>query len=34
MNRIPKNRLGAGPSDAEEIKKHKFFKGVDWDKGK
>jgi hypothetical protein len=25
-------RLGAGPSDAEEIKSHPFFKGIEWDK--
>jgi len=31
LNRNPVKRLGAGPSDAEEIKKMPFFKGVDWD---
>jgi len=25
MERNPKKRLGAGPTDAEELKKHKFF---------
>lgn len=30
LNRDPKKRLGAGPGDAEEVKKHPFFKGVDW----
>ena len=24
-------RLGAGPSDAEEIKSHPFFQGIDWE---
>lgn len=32
MNRNPNRRLGAGPTDAEEIKKHPFFDPVDWDK--
>ncbi|TPX49164.1 hypothetical protein SeMB42_g02712 [Synchytrium endobioticum] len=27
----PSRRLGAGKADAEDIKKHPFFKGVDWD---
>jgi protein-serine/threonine kinase len=26
----PKERLGSGPRDAEEIKEHEFFKGVNW----
>ena len=26
----PKKRLGGGPEDAAEIKRHPFFKGVDW----
>ena len=26
----PEERLGHGPNDAEEIKCHRFFKGVDW----
>ena len=30
LNRNPNKRLGAGPSDAEEIKSHKWFKGFDW----
>jgi hypothetical protein len=25
-------RLGAGIRDAEEIKEHAFFKGIDWQK--
>jgi len=25
-------RLGAGPGDADEIKEHPFFEGIDWDK--
>ncbi|KAI8087822.1 kinase-like domain-containing protein [Gilbertella persicaria] len=31
LNRDPKRRLGAGPSDAAEIKEHPFFHGVNWD---
>ena len=31
LNRNPKKRLGAGASDSEDIKKHDFFKGIDWD---
>ena len=31
LNRDPKQRLGAGPGDAEEIKKHIFFKEINWD---
>lgn len=27
----PNERLGAGPRDAEEIKDHEFFKGINWD---
>jgi hypothetical protein len=25
------DRLGSGPTDAEEIKAHPFFKGIDWE---
>ncbi len=32
LNRNPNKRLGAGPSDAEEIKKHPFFDSIDWEK--
>lgn len=32
MNRNPNKRLGAGPTDAEEIKKHAFFDSLSWDK--
>jgi hypothetical protein len=32
LERNPKKRLGCGPKDAEEIKKHPFFKDIDWDK--
>lgn len=32
LNRNPNKRLGAGPTDAEEIKRHPFFDSVDWDK--
>jgi hypothetical protein len=28
------HRLGAGPSDSEEIKAHPFFDGLDWEKCK
>lgn len=28
----PLKRIGASEKDAEEIKKHAFFKGIDWDK--
>ena len=31
LNRDPRKRLGAGPGDAEEIKKHPFFKDINWD---
>lgn len=31
LNRDPRKRLGSGPGDAEEIKAHPFFKGVDWE---
>ena len=30
LNRDPTQRLGSGPSDAEEIKEHKFFKEINW----
>lgn len=29
--REPNNRLGAGPEDAEAIKRHVFFKDINWD---
>lgn len=29
--REPNNRLGAGPNDAEDIKRHVFFKDINWD---
>mmetsp|Transcript_27237 Transcript_27237/g.20385 ORF Transcript_27237/g.20385 Transcript_27237/m.20385 type:complete len:113 (+) Transcript_27237:2256-2594(+) len=32
LNRNPNKRLGAGPTDAEEIKKHPFFNEIDWEK--
>ncbi len=32
LNRNPNRRLGAGPTDAEEIKKHPFFDCIDWDR--
>jgi serine/threonine protein kinase len=32
LNRNPKKRLGAGEADATEIKEHKFFAELEWDK--
>jgi len=32
LERNPKKRLGCGEKDAEEIKRHPFFKSVDWTK--
>ncbi|RKP05470.1 kinase-like domain-containing protein, partial [Thamnocephalis sphaerospora] len=31
LTRDPTRRLGAGPEDALEIKRHPFFRSVDWD---
>ncbi|KAI3638835.1 hypothetical protein MIR68_003333 [Amoeboaphelidium protococcarum] len=31
LDRDPKTRLGSGPTDGEEIKKHPFFKNINWD---
>lgn len=31
LQKNPEMRLGAGEEDAAEIKRHPFFKGVDWD---
>ena len=31
MQKNPAQRLGAGPTDAEEIKQHPFFRGLNWD---
>ncbi len=31
LNRNPHKRLGSGKSDAAEIKKHPWFKPIDWD---
>lgn len=31
LTRDPKRRLGSGEADAEEIKRHPFFKDVNWD---
>ena len=30
MNRDPTQRLGAGPTDAVEIKSHPYFENVNW----
>jgi serine/threonine protein kinase len=30
MDRDPCSRLGSGPSDAEDIKRHMFFRNIDW----
>lgn len=30
--RDPKHRLGSGPDDSKEIKKHAFWNEIDWDK--
>jgi serine/threonine protein kinase len=30
LNRNPSKRLGAGPEGADEIKRHPFFNGIDW----
>ncbi|MBN3296021.1 PKN2 kinase, partial [Amia calva] len=30
LNKSPGKRLGAGKEDAEEVKKHPFFRSVDW----
>jgi len=32
LERNPKKRLGGGPGDADEVKKHSFFKDLDFDK--
>jgi hypothetical protein len=32
MTRDPKQRLGGSESDAQEVKDHPFFRGVDWEK--
>ncbi|KAJ1499770.1 Serine/threonine kinase [Coelomomyces lativittatus] len=32
LTKDPKARLGQGIDDANEIKRHAFFKGVDWDR--
>ena len=31
LNRNPHKRLGSGKGDANEIKKHPWFKDIDWD---
>ena len=32
LQKEPERRLGSGPSGAEEIKGHKWFKGMNWKK--
>ena len=32
LDRDPKKRLGAGPEDSEEIKRHPYFANIDWQK--
>ncbi|KAJ3411148.1 hypothetical protein HDV05_002662 [Chytridiales sp. JEL 0842] len=32
LDRDPKRRLGGGPNDAEDIKRHAYFADVDWEK--
>jgi protein-serine/threonine kinase len=31
LNRNPKQRLGSGAEDADEIKTHSFFKNINWE---
>eukprot|EP01066_Platyproteum_vivax_P009782 Platyproteum_vivax@DN4329_c0_g1_i3.p1 len=31
FQRDPNERLGGGPNDAEDLKAHAFFEGIDWD---
>ena len=31
LQREPSKRIGSGPEDASELKKHPFFNGIDWD---
>jgi len=31
LNRNPQKRMGASARDAEELKEHEFFEGIDWD---
>jgi serine/threonine protein kinase len=31
LNRNPSKRLGAGPTDAEEVKEHEFFADINWE---
>lgn len=31
LTRDPEQRLGSGPTDAEEIMSHAFFKNINWD---
>jgi len=31
LERDPQKRLGGGPRDAQEVKEHEYFAGIDWD---
>ena len=31
LERDPSKRIGCGPDDAEELKRHEFFADIDWD---
>jgi hypothetical protein len=31
LDKNPTTRLGAGPTDAQEVKSHPFFAGIKWD---
>ena len=32
LEKDPTKRLGSGPSDANKLKRHPFFDGIDWNK--
>ena len=32
LTRDPEKRLGSGPNGSENVKKHPFFKSIDWEK--
>ena len=31
LNREPEQRLGSGPTDAQEVMNHPYFDGINWD---